>query len=1056
MKLLVDMSSLLWRALLVGKDVENGKSVEYEGKTLYVNSAEYGLENAVSSLIATMREVGAVPSDVIFVTEGAQSTARRKAFLPTYKSGRSSRCPEQYDVFNLCRDRLQGMFLRLGSQAAECGGCEADDVIAYLAQTLPGPTVILTEDGDLSALINEQVSLWRQGQLLTTNPYGPFDVKWIRLMKALVGDPSDAIPGAKGFGNKSFLDLLVALDDRGLAALSGMIERRQLHELADDVADFKPFQKLIDSSESVYTSYEVAKLRPEWVNTLRQPMIWKAGMVQSKDLVADTRLHSFAQQVRLVTADNYDAAMNFLKAKLDESRFFCLDLETTVPEESDDWLARRSAKGGGVDVIASRIVGCGITFGNNQQYGYYCSVEHADTKNITLDQLRAMLELFPKEKLTVAHNAAGFELPVLFNAFGKAWADNGWRGMFPNMVDSRIAASYWNENAPSHGLKQLSQSLLGYTQETYEEVTGGRKMHELTAEHVLSYGLDDVFTTVGIWNFFKTVMEIEKSYDAFLRVEQKPMYLSALSYVQGTPISLERLFQLKKTDEDAYQAHETTLNTYLIQQGWAGTQCPTITELTPAAVKDAVRIILGQPLETMVRTVSKLAKLVEVMEHEDAPLLAKFIEDGNLAQINDWMARRFDGTPDLNVGSNTQLVKLMYETMGLPIRLRNKATDAMRAKGIREGNPRADDDAMSMAIKMGDASPEVAPVLQALTAMKSINTKMGLYWNAYPNMVHWTDRRLHPEFRQSATNTRRFTCGSPNLQQMDSTYNGVRSVVVPHNKDAVIVSLDESGQEVRLLAEMSGDENLKSCFVGEHLRDTHSITAAMILGIPYEEFIARKNSPDKDVATEANTARQNGKTTFFAVNYGSMAPKIAETLGIQESVAQGYINALEKAFPKVFEWKKDTEELAQKQGWVPILEGAPRHLRENLLTDNKWEAQKALRQASNSRIQGAGGNQLKIIMSDIWDSDIIEKYDYRWYFGVHDETVHSIGRWDVVACVRELHGLMTKQFMPGIPSKSSIGLGTTFGTLVEIGETFDEALLLGTLDQIFATSAVSV
>ena len=93
-KLLVEMSSLLWRALLVGKDVENGRSVEYEGKTLYVNSAEYGLENAVSSLIATMREVGAVPSDVIFVTEGAQSTARRKAFLPTYKSGRSSRCPE--------------------------------------------------------------------------------------------------------------------------------------------------------------------------------------------------------------------------------------------------------------------------------------------------------------------------------------------------------------------------------------------------------------------------------------------------------------------------------------------------------------------------------------------------------------------------------------------------------------------------------------------------------------------------------------------------------------------------------------------------------------------------------------------------------------------------------------------------------------------------------------------------------------------------------------------------------------------------------------------------
>ena len=1046
MRLLVDTSSLLWRALLVGKDTENGKTVEHEGKTLYVNSADYGLDNAIASMVATMREVGAVPSDVIFVTEGAQSLARRKALLPTYKSGRSSRCPEQYEVFNTCRDTLLTTFRNLGSQTAECGGCEADDVLAFLAQTLPGDVTILTEDGDLSALINERVSLWRKGARLSTNPYGPFPTNRVTLMKALVGDTSDAIPGARGFGEKAFLDMLAAFDDNGLAALEGMIQRRVLHELADDVADFKPFRKVIDAADTVYASYEVAKLRPEWVDTLRQPLVWQPGMVLP---CTDSRLKQWGQQVRLVTAGNFEAAYSFLKSKLDESRFFCLDLETTVPPESDEWLAERSSKGGGVDVIASTIVGCGITFGNNQQYGFYCSVDHADTDNISLTQLRQMLELFPAEKITVAHNAAGFELPVLYKALGAEWKGNGWRGFFPNMVDSRIAASYWNENAPSHGLKQLSLSLLGYEQETYEHVTGGKKMHELTAAHVLSYGLDDVFCTVGIWNFFKTVMEIEKSYDAFIRVEQKPMYLSALSYVQGTPVSLERLATLKKADEEAYRAHEKVLNAYLVSQGWAGTRCPVITELTAAAIKEAVFIILGQSLDTAVRTPSKLAKMVEVMEHDDAPMLAQFIEDGNIAQLNDWMSRRFDGTPDLNVGSNKQLVKLMYETMGLPIRLRNKATDAMRKAGIREGNPRADDDAMMMAIKMNDASPEVAPVLEALTAMKSINTKMGLYWEAYPNMVHWSDRKLHPELRQCATTTRRHTSGQPNIQQLDSDYGGVRSVIMPHHKNAVIVSCDLAGQEIRLLADMSRDPNMMSAYMGDDLKDLHSFTAAMILGISYEEFRARYKSSDEAVASAANEARQVGKTTFFASSYGAMAPKIAEGLGVDESVAEGYLKALDRAFPRVNEWKRETEDFASKHGWVPIHGGAPRHLRELILSDDKWLAQKALRQASNARIQGSGGYQLRTIMSMVWDSDLIDAYDFRFYWPVHDEAVFSVGRQDAVAAIQKFHGIMCSQFLDVLPSASSIGIGSSFGTLTEIGEVPDAYLISKTVEAIF-------
>ena len=140
-----------------------------------MNSAAYGLDNAINSIVFTLKELDAVPIDIIFVTEGKDSLARRKTFLPTYKSGRSSRCPAQYEAFNACKDQLLETFRNLGSQVATCNGCEADDTLTYLAQRLPGEIVVLTEDGDLSALINERVSLFQNGRVKLTNASVPWD-----------------------------------------------------------------------------------------------------------------------------------------------------------------------------------------------------------------------------------------------------------------------------------------------------------------------------------------------------------------------------------------------------------------------------------------------------------------------------------------------------------------------------------------------------------------------------------------------------------------------------------------------------------------------------------------------------------------------------------------------------------------------------------------------------------------------------------------------------------------------------------------------------------------
>jgi DNA polymerase-1 len=276
-------------------------------------------------------------------------------------------------------------------------------------------------------------------------------------------------------------------------------------------------------------------------------------------------------------------------------------------------------------------------------------------------------------------------------------------------------------------------------------------------------------------------------------------------------------------------------------------------------------------------------------------------------------------------------------------------------------------------------------------------------------------------------------------------------VILPHHKDAVVVSLDESAQEVRQLADYARDANLLTCYLGsaDQLRDVHSIVACKIAGCSYEEFRRRLKKGSDDEQVVANAQRQKAKITLFASIYGAAAPKIAEGLGITTEEAQGYIDAIYEQFPGVADWKQKSEDMATNVGFVPIHGNTIRHLGPMIRSDDRYAASKALRQAGNARIQAAGGNQIKTVMSRIWDSNLLDAYDYQWMFSIHDETVHSVGRKDVVEVTKKLHEFMCEQFLDVVPSASSVGVGKNFGHLKELGEVFDAEKLEKAVDALF-------
>jgi 5'-3' exonuclease len=1148
MRLIIDGNSWMNQALLRGVDHDEGRVIQVDGKPVQVNGAQYGIDGFFEKFSDHLKEFDLAPRQAILVWDGRNAKLRRRSFLPTYKVGRD-KCDAVSEQLNIARERATQMMRDLGVHIAQQEGLEADDVIGYLCKNLRNEkNVVATVDGDLSVLVDENTSVWRLGEL-NKNPFGGFPHKYITLYKALVGDPGDKIPGAKGFGDTKFVDLVRIFGLDGLDMLTDLIQNDQLDRLKEDIADFPHLQKLIDDKQGVATSWRVASLLINEVNTKKRPLELIPGMVKQWSELADEQrvpeLRRFYGTKTLVTAANYDKAYGQVKAQMSLSPFAALDIETSSSEESDEWISRLKSltenDRARIDVLGHELTGMSLTFGDNSQHTIYMPVDHKDTDNITVDQCRQMAELIPQKIHTVIQNRQ-FEFSVLYRTWGGKWADNGWHGMVPNAVDTKIGASYTNENYPK-GLKDRSLRHLDYAQATYEQTTckegpvgslkGGEvlktfekeivaavwgpspardgeeaedvllvapvvqewerrqyKMNELTGREVFDYGCDDTICTAALHTHYRLVMELEQTWGVYLEVEQLPEYLTSLAYVQGIPVSLENLRNMEARDEVAYEAAWATLKTYLLGHGWTGTVCPEFTEMSPAAVKEAAAMLVDTDevqFTTKKRKLDGMAfDLCEQFPDSDmATILARVIEDGNVHALNKLMKDNFTGDPKINFGSPKQMQNLFYHVIKIKPRIFNKLTDKQREievfrnafkKMRREKDGKevefsaeemealiskasTDDTAVEWALKKDNVTDEQRAVLKAYQTVRTVMTRRNLFYRPYKALPHWRDGYIHPSLNQCQAVTLRYSASDPNIQQMPKLGEGVefRGVVQPHMADALVGSLDFSGQELRDMAEWSGDEALTACYVGDNLKDPHSLTAvaaSLLLwgeAIEYDPFIAMLKGSDPVKAKKAKDLRGDAKTVNFASQYDAMAPKIAEELLSDEETAQAFLDAKDLAMPGIMIWKDNVRSQVERDGYATTRMGARRHLRETLMSDNRWEASKAGRQGPNFKIQGSGAEQTKLAMASMWRSGVFTgRFRARFYAPVHDEVVFSVHRDDAYEVIKIVHGCMTQPYGGKvIPIISSISLGRDFHQQIECGETVDSEVIAAAVSKAF-------
>lgn len=887
-RLIVDLPSLSWSSLFAGKDEEFGKTATApNGRVVHVNSYRHAYENAVNALVSVWLKEGIQPKDTILVAEKGNTTKMRKEFLPTYKEKRYDGRPSEYfDEYNKFVDLITETVRSLGGSAVTRWDMEADDVIAFLVQSLSGKKVIMSNDNDMAVLISDDVSMWKQGELMTDNPYGPFKPEYIRVYKALVGDTSDKIPGAKGFGPKAFLNLSAMFGDEGIEEVERKIRRKTLDELEENVADLKSIQNILNSESDVYASYACAKLYPEFVENIQRPLQWSPGFLKQTKDIEDERLKPFGGKITAIHKGNVDKAFQLFKKFVSQGRHVALDIETSMPQESIDWLmeVRGDKKGNlGVDVIGSILNGMSLTFGFNQRHTYYFTVGHLESdgiENIEPLELLEFLKQIPEGMPIVVHNA-GFEQPVLYNTWGKEWKDNGWHGFLPNVHDTIVLANYVDENSPV-GLKDLSKRYFSYDQVDYETVTQGRKMDELTVAEVLSYGADDTIMTSALYDYFKIICEIEESWEAYVKYEVKAAYVTALAFVQGTTMDLPKLANLRKEDTERREELQKTIDNFLIDLGWEGTVCPVFKEEDLddyKKLKEIFEFMTGVPLVTRIRTASKIIKLVEAgvevpSEFQGSRDDFDFICQGfvtfslgrNIDAINKSIASKFDGRPKFDISSANQVSKLLYYVLDLPVKVVNSLTPLQREKkpelasavwkfnkierGSTDTPPlteverelikekaSTDDTAIKFILNEKNLEPKTREFLEAFVEIKEIGTRFSLFYNNYEKLSHWKTGKIHSSVRLTSTVTRRATSSKPNLQQISKRGEGrkIREVFVPHRKDGFMISIDYSAQELRCQADLSQDSNFLACYIGESKKDVHSMTAAAAMEMIWDE-----------------------------------------------------------------------------------------------------------------------------------------------------------------------------------------------------------------------------
>ncbi|HEY0245336.1 MAG TPA: DNA polymerase I [Mucilaginibacter sp.] len=345
-----------------------------------------------------------------------------------------------------------------------------------------------------------------------------------------------------------------------------------------------------------------------------------------------------------------------------------------------------------------------------------------------------------------------------------------------------------------------------------------------------------------------------------------------------------------------------------------------------------------------------------------------------------------------NIASPKQLGEVLFEKLMLD----------PKAKKTKTGQYQTGEDVLLALAAKSDIVRDILDFRQ-LQKLKST------YVDALPQMVNAKTGRIHTSYNQAVASTGRLSSNNPNLQNIPiRTERGreVRKAFIPRDSGHTIVSADYSQIELRIIAEISRDENMMEAFVRN--LDIHTATAANVYGVGLD-----------DVTSEQ---RRNAKAVNFGIIYGQSAFGLSQNLGIPRKEAADIIENYFAQYPGIKKYMTDTMNFARENGYVTTLMGRRRYLRD-INSANATVRGFAERNAINAPIQGSAADMIKIAMINIHREIKSQKLDARMTMQVHDELVFDVPHYEIELIKPVIMHHMKNAIKTDVPIMVEIGTG---------------------------------
>lgn len=384
-------------------------------------------------------------------------------------------------------------------------------------------------------------------------------------------------------------------------------------------------------------------------------------------------------------------------------------------------------------------------------------------------------------------------------------------------------------------------------------------------------------------------------------------------------------------------------------------------------------------METIGITVDK-STLVEMQENLKVRL------DKLIEQIHNHAGSEF------NINSPKQLGVILFEDLKLPIIKKTKT-------------------GYSTAVDVLEQLRNEHPIIEDILVYRQLSKLQSTYIEGLQKMIT-PEGKIHTRFNQTLAQTGRLSSVDPNLQNIPIRLEEgrkIRKAFKPSKEDHVIFAADYSQIELRVLADITGDEHMKEAFTANE--DIHTKTAMRVFNV------------NKDEVT--SNMRRQAKAVNFGIVYGISDYGLSQSLSITRKEAKKFIADYLDSFPKVKEYMDTIVQDAKQKGYVETLLHRRRYTPD--ITNRNFNLRSfAERTAMNTPIQGSAADIIKLAMVQFREKMKNKDFKARLLLQVHDELIFEVPNDEIESFKPFVEEIMNHALELSVPLSVESSYGETW------------------------------